>query len=80
MRKDQKSSINSFNIMNTPPSTNSIAAVAAPAIVTIAPPRRSKRQADATNGTRRSQRALKRKHAGNDTRIYGEDYGILPSD
>jgi len=42
--------------------------------------RRSKRQQDAQVGTRRSQRALKRRHAGNDARIYGEDYGILPSD
>jgi hypothetical protein len=43
-------------------------------------PRRSKRQENASFGTRKSARALKRRHAGNNARVYGEDYGILPSD
>jgi len=64
-----------LSTMNTPAATTN----AAPATITIKP-RRSKRQQDATFGTRRSQRALKRRHAGNDSRIYGDDYGILPSD
>lgn len=59
--------------MNAPPTRT--------VIVTPAP-RRSKRQQDAL-GTRKSARAMKRgRHGsnGNDERIYGEDYGILPSD
>lgn len=60
------------------PTTRPIAAT--PAIITIGKPRRSKRQQDAEAGTRRSARTLKRRHAGNDTRIYGNDFGILPSD
>ena len=43
-------------------------------------PRRSKRQENASFGTRKSARTLKRRHAGNDARVYGDDYGILPSD
>lgn len=48
--------------------------------INIPKPRRSKRQQDAIIGTRRSQRTFKRRHSGTDARIYGEDYGILPSD
>jgi len=53
---------------------------APPASVTAFKPRRSKRQESATFGTRRSLRAVMKKHAGNDFKIYGDDYGILPSD
>ena len=45
--------------------------------------RRSQRQQEASGApTRRSQRMTlnRRKHDGNDAKIYGEDYGILPSD
>lgn len=63
------------NIM-TPPTTSPIAT---PVTVTIKR-RRSQRQQDGLAGTRRSARALKRRHAGNDARVYGDDYGILPSD
>jgi len=53
---------------------------APPASVAAFKPRRSKRQESATFGTRRSLRAAMKKHAGNDFKIYGDDYGILPSD
>lgn len=48
-------------------------------IITLPPPRRSIRQASSTNGTRRSARALKKRHLGGG-QIFGNDYGILPSD
>ena len=60
------------------PTTSPVAAT--PAIITIGKPRRSNRKIAAEAGTRRSARALKRRHSGNDTRIYGDDFGILPSD
>jgi hypothetical protein len=61
-----------YQAMNTPAKTNR-------AITTLPPPRRSVRQATSTIGTRRSARALKKRHHGGG-QIYGQDYGILPSD
>eukprot|EP00956_Cyclotella_meneghiniana_P036964 scaffold133326_cov31-Cyclotella_meneghiniana.AAC.2 len=49
-------------------------------ILTLPPPRRSIRQATSSNGTRRSARALNKRHCGLSGQIYGNDYGILPSD
>ena len=63
--------------MNTPPPAAANVPVGVATTLVKPPPRRSKRQAEAVIGTRRSQRALKRRH---DSRTYGEDYGILPSD
>jgi len=59
-------------------------AMATPVVAVVV--RRSQRQQEAlsANGalTRRSQRVTlnRRKHDWNDAKIYGEDYGILPSD
>jgi hypothetical protein len=64
---------------NHPTATTTTTAAKSPNVVYIKP-RRSKRQENASFGTRKSARALKRRHAGNDARVYGEDYGILPSD
>ena len=59
-------------------------AMATPVVAVVV--RRSQRQQEALSAsgasTRRSQRVTlnRRKHDGNDAKIYGEDYGILPSD
>eukprot|EP00984_Skeletonema_dohrnii_P017275 scaffold7831_cov65-Skeletonema_dohrnii-CCMP3373.AAC.2 len=68
--------------MKTNPTASPATATSAtksPSVVYMKP-RRSKRQENASFGTRKSARALKRRHAGNDARVYGDDYGILPSD
>ena len=59
----------------TPPSTPQ-----ASQAITLKPPRRSKRQQDGLAGTRKSARKRQRRHGGADAKIYGNDYGILPSD
>ena len=60
--------------------TTSAATTKSPPTVYMKQPRRSKRQENASFGTRKSARTLKRRHAGNNARVYGDDYGILPSD
>ena len=63
----------------TAPATATATAAKSPSVVYMKP-RRSKRQENASFGTRKSARTLKRRHAGSDARAYGDDYGILPSD
>ena len=64
---------NAMTTMNHPTATRTVS------ITTLPPPRRSIRQASSIVGTRRSARALKKRHQSGG-QIYGQDYGILPSD